>query len=285
MSNNQDLPAKNPDLNEEDDSDEEDDDYVPSGDEAGSSSSGDFDPFWPHHFGSHVASYSCLVSRTASEESGEGEDEGDFDDIPKSSGTKRKLQEEDTTERKESKLSEEEEKKRADELWAMFNDEEEDIKPKPAPSVPVVTSKPVVETKPVKAEEKNSILVETNPIVKEEEEDLTVKEETTPEIPQKESLRDTPSVSKPIVPPAKKSGGLSSLVSRLGNKKKESTLIKSKNDWQRYKEDEGIVEELTEHTKSKDSFVEKQAFLQRADLRQFEQEKSVRDKIRSKKLP
>lgn len=75
--------------------------------------------------------------------------------------------------------------------------------------------------------------------------------------------------------------GLADRLSALG-KKKESVLTKSLKDWQQLKEEEGLVEELAEHTKSKDSFVERQAFLQRADLRQFEQEKSIRDKIRAR---
>ena len=85
----------------------------------------------------------------------------------------------------------------------------------------------------------------------------------------------------PVARPAARKPGLADRLSALG-KKKESVLTKSQRDWQQLKQDEGLVEELAEHTKSKDSFVERQAFLQRADVRQFEQEKSVRDKIRSR---
>ena len=89
---------------------------------------------------------------------------------------------------------------------------------------------------------------------------------------------------KPSLRPQSKLG-LSNRLTALRPKKKESVLSRSKTDWERLKQDEGLVEELSEHLKSRESFVERQAFLQRADVRQFEQEKSVRDIIRSKRLP
>ena len=94
----------------------------------------------------------------------------------------------------------------------------------------------------------------------------------------------TPSASaRPAFLPQRRPG-LADRLSAL-TKKKEGVLAKSKSDWERMKKEEGLVEELSEHVKSKDSFVERQAFLQRADVRQFEQEKSVRDKIRARRLP
>jgi len=70
----------------------------------------------------------------------------------------------------------------------------------------------------------------------------------------------------------------SNLDAILGGHKKPklSTLEKSKMDWSQFKEKEGIHDELNQHLKSKNSFLDKQAFLQRTDLRQFEKEKEVR---------
>lgn len=69
-------------------------------------------------------------------------------------------------------------------------------------------------------------------------------------------------------------------------KSKLSTLTKTKHDWDEYKKDKDIVEELEAHQKSKHSYVEKQAFLERTDHRQYQQEKKVREhqrKIRMQK--
>lgn len=76
-------------------------------------------------------------------------------------------------------------------------------------------------------------------------------------------------------------GGLSSIMGVLSNKKaKLGTLDKSKMDWNQFIEQEGIKEELQTHNKGKDGYVEKQMFLERADLRRFEIEKQSREKAR-----
>ncbi|KAI9556015.1 hypothetical protein GHT06_018578 [Daphnia sinensis] len=77
--------------------------------------------------------------------------------------------------------------------------------------------------------------------------------------------------------PALRTGGLSSLTSQLSNKKsKLSTLEKSKLDWDQFKNDEGIAEDLKSFNQGKKGFLERQAFLERADVKQFEIEKSLR---------
>lgn len=77
--------------------------------------------------------------------------------------------------------------------------------------------------------------------------------------------------------PPLRSGGLSSFTSQLTNKKsKLSTLEKSKLDWDRFKSDEGIAEDLKSFNQGKKGFLERQAFLERADVKQFEIEKSLR---------
>ncbi|XP_057379657.1 craniofacial development protein 1-like [Daphnia carinata] len=77
--------------------------------------------------------------------------------------------------------------------------------------------------------------------------------------------------------PALRAGGLSSLTSQLSNKKsKLSTLEKSKLDWDKFKHDEGIAEDLKSFNQGKKGFLERQAFLERADVKQFEIEKTLR---------
>ena len=65
-----------------------------------------------------------------------------------------------------------------------------------------------------------------------------------------------------------------------GKKSKMGCLDKSKLDWDSFVEKEGIKEELSTFNKGKEGFVEKQAFLERADHRRFEIEKEAREKTR-----
>jgi len=78
----------------------------------------------------------------------------------------------------------------------------------------------------------------------------------------------------------KRPGGLAGIVGAIGKKQKMGVLDKSKLDWNSFVSEEGISEELKTHNKGKDGYVEKQLFLERADYRQFEIEKSIRDKNR-----
>jgi len=75
-------------------------------------------------------------------------------------------------------------------------------------------------------------------------------------------------------------GGLAGIVGSIGKKAKMGCLDKSKLDWNSFVQETGIKEELKTFNKGKDGYVEKQMFLERADLRQFEQEKALRDKNR-----
>lgn len=77
-------------------------------------------------------------------------------------------------------------------------------------------------------------------------------------------------------------GGLSSVLGQLGKKNKLSVLEKTKLDWTGFKRNEGIDEELQTHNKGRDGYLERQDFLQRTDLRQFEIEKSMRQTHRRK---
>jgi len=78
----------------------------------------------------------------------------------------------------------------------------------------------------------------------------------------------------------RKVGGLASVVGSIGKKAKMGCLDKSKLDWNQFVQDEGIKEDLTTFNKGKEGYVEKQMFLERADVRQFEIEKAAREQTR-----
>ncbi|KAK6638146.1 hypothetical protein RUM44_008574 [Polyplax serrata] len=80
----------------------------------------------------------------------------------------------------------------------------------------------------------------------------------------------------PNFPNRGRGGGLSSVLNQIGKKDKMSTLKKSQLDWNNFKKSEGIEEEIKQHNRGKDGYLERQDFLQRTDLRQFEIEKDLR---------
>ncbi|TDH09109.1 hypothetical protein EPR50_G00083170 [Perca flavescens] len=93
---------------------------------------------------------------------------------------------------------------------------------------------------------------------------------------------ETEEASSPRQPPppgpsAKRPAGVSGILGRIGAKKqKMSTLEKSKMDWDAFKSEEGITEELAIHNRGREGYVERKNFLERVDHRQFELEKAVR---------
>lgn len=99
---------------------------------------------------------------------------------------------------------------------------------------------------------------------------------------QKPSSSDPQRPAKGRAP--KSLGGIGSVLNQLGRKPKISTLEKSKLDWDRFKKEENIEDELAAHNKGKDGYLERQDFLQRADLRRFEIEKEIRTVERNKRL-
>lgn len=78
--------------------------------------------------------------------------------------------------------------------------------------------------------------------------------------------------------PAKQGSNVGALLDSLKGKKKITTMQKSTLDWGKYKKDEKLEAELDQQRK--DGFLEKQAFLQRTDVRQFENEREARLKER-----
>ncbi|CAH1398108.1 unnamed protein product [Nezara viridula] len=177
-----------------------------------------------------------------------------------------KTQEEEKEEEKENSevLTEEEKKKKSDSLWADFM---KDCGP------PAKTQSTKTETEPESQPRPKS-----QPIPKPEPAKVTqvltfAGEEVRIEKP------------APVGESSKRggrasTGGLSSVLSMIGKKGKLSTLEKSKLDWDSFKAKEGIVEDLERHNKGRNGYLEKQDFLQRADLRQFEIEKNMRSVTR-----
>lgn len=90
--------------------------------------------------------------------------------------------------------------------------------------------------------------------------------------------------ASPIASFNRRSGGsgLNSVLGQIGKKNKLSILEKTKLDWSGFKRNEGIDEELQTHNKGRDGYLERQDFLQRTDLRQFEIEKNMRQANRRK---
>lgn len=83
--------------------------------------------------------------------------------------------------------------------------------------------------------------------------------------------------SSPAPSSGKRAAGLSGILGRIGGKKQKiSTLEKSKMDWDAFKSEEGIGEELAIHNRGREGYVERKNFLERVDHRQFELEKAVR---------
>lgn len=283
MSSEKEEPEQSVNIEEEDSDDEEDEDYVPEG---GGSSEEDCDfvrtIFYPHHFvptDPDGDNGSGSGSGDEDEEAVDSDEEGGCD----SSSRKRKKVQHDVSKkemRRESGLTAEEEKAKTDALWAELNSLSEpsstsnqgrssEAQVKATESLPtgvkVEPSSTVTSTSSTSSSTSSSTVTKSDP--------------QTPSLSSAISSSSTPSI------PVRKPGGLSNLAASLGKKKGGSTLLKSKQDWETFKSESGLVEELAEHTKGKDSFVERQAFLSRADVRQFEREKEIRDKIRARRLP
>lgn len=182
-------------------------------------------------------------------------------------------------------LTVEEEKKKVDSLWADFlkdtgtkPKETTKVEVKATPTPSKITKK--ADSKP--AEEKKVTITKIFEFAGEE-----VK--VTKEVPVNSVEAKISTGSGGIATRGRSSvrgrgGGLSSVLSQLGKKEKISTLEKSKLDWDTFKKDENIEEELQAHNKGKNGYLERQDFLERADLRQFEIEKDIRATHRSNRL-
>ncbi|KAM4639461.1 craniofacial development protein 1 isoform 2-T2 [Amazona ochrocephala] len=178
---------------------------------------------------------------------------------------------------------EEEIKKKEDALWASFLS---DVGQKPKPEASMQAEKAEGERSGKKLQEKpkDSGKVTITKMFDFAGEEVRVTKEvdsTSKEakafLKQQEKWQSGAPTSLPTVSGVKRPSGMSSLLGKIGSKKqKMSTLEKSKLDWESFKEEEGIVEELAIHNRGKDGYIERKAFLERVDHRQFEIERDLR---------
>ncbi|XP_037954274.1 craniofacial development protein 1-like [Teleopsis dalmanni] len=199
---------------------------------------------------------------------------------------------------KDALESDDDEKSRTDALWADFLSDVKVVPKKEKSSTTAISS-----SKPSSISNKAKSSVQTKSTVEEPKiekladepvkktltevlnfagEDVVVQKEVSADSI-KENSRG--SGSKPVVKGIKRfssgGSGISSIINQIGKKKKMSVLEKSKLDWNSYKEDEGIDDEIKTFNKGKDGFLERQDFLQRTDLRQFEIERNIRQSRRN----
>lgn len=188
------------------------------------------------------------------------------------------------TDEKEAELDPEEEKRRADAIWADFlNDTETPPEPKtngsastaktaPTATVTASSSKPSIPAK-VPATAPKEIFEFAGETIEIPSKSVAAPLKTTEET-------KSPSTAAPKLAAGTKrasvGGGLSSMLNQLTKKNKLSVLEKTKLDWDGFKDDQGISEELQTHNRGRDGFLERRDFLERTDLRQFEIEKNLR---------
>lgn len=135
------------------------------------------------------------------------------------------------------------EKEKADLLWADFLKDVEPLpKKRPTQSCPT-TSKP----EPATVEKKVKVTKVMNFAGE------TVLVDT--EVDAKEA-RESNSEAEAPLPGTKRPAGVQNVLSRILNKKQKlSVLDKSKLDWERYKKEKGIEEEIQTHNRGKDGWV------------------------------
>lgn len=224
------------------------------------------------------------------------EEEEEEEDASGESGGSSSEGEDSAAEQEKGTGSEDARKKKEDELWASFlNDVGSKAK---VPSSPPVKKREETEetssgTSVVKAEEpekpKETEKVKITKVFDFAGEEVRVTKEvdaTSREAKSffKQNEKENPQAHVPSALPSlpagsglKRSSGMSSLLGKIGAKKqKMSTLEKSKLDWESFKEEEGIGEELAIHNRGKEGYIERKAFLDRVDHRQFEIERDLR---------
>ncbi|XP_050091588.1 craniofacial development protein 1 isoform X2 [Anopheles aquasalis] len=197
--------------------------------------------------------------------------------------------------KEDKELDEEEEKRRTDALWADFlggssNSSTHEtkstttsttLKASEATKAAPVSKKPVVPAVRKPAESEKKLTVEKIFEFAGERVVVTEEEGGSQGNAPKGSSPAASTAPKAANAPPSRGGGLGSVLNQIGKKNQLSTLEKTKLDWNRFKRQEGIEEELQTHNKGKDGFLERRDFLERTDVRQFEIEKSFRQSKRS----
>ncbi|CAN7938040.1 unnamed protein product [Ixodes hexagonus] len=187
-----------------------------------------------------------------------------------------------------------EEKQKADLLWADFLKDVGPLPKKGSPQAqtPAATSSPTPTPKPEPATATPSVekKVKITKVMNFAGETVLVDKEVDADSKEaqchaKDSASPSSGSATALLPGTKRPAGAKSVLNQLLNKKQKlSVLEKSRLDWERHKREKGIEEEIQTHNRGKDGYLEKQAFLQRADLRQFEIEKDLRAKARVTRL-
>lgn len=78
-------------------------------------------------------------------------------------------------------------------------------------------------------------------------------------------------------PPVVKRKGLDAVLGTIMNKKSKLTVLqKTSLDWNTYKLEQGISEELQNYNKGRGGFIDRQRFLQKSDVRSYEIERDLR---------
>ncbi|XP_069995022.1 craniofacial development protein 1-like [Penaeus vannamei] len=243
---------------------------------------------------------------------GEEEEDDDLDEDgegksaakdKKKKGRKKKGQKTEEKEAEQDVVSSEKDKKKEDNLWADFLADVED-KPSPPPkpkasswaallgkkssSSANSTSEPKKETQKTKNQDNKSSTVKITKVFEFAGEEVRIEKEVDANSAEAKAATLTPESSTTLdkkaspVGGVKRPAGLSNIIGLLDNKKQKlTTLEKTKLDWNSFKAEEGIDEELESHKKSKHGYLDKQAFLERADIRQFEIERAMRQSKRS----
>ncbi|XP_078687963.1 craniofacial development protein 1-like [Branchiostoma floridae x Branchiostoma belcheri] len=293
-------------------SDSEDEDYVPSGGEMsedsepeGEEEDRDFKPKGKKAAKKGQKKNKSSLPVRQSKRGMQFTDE-DEEDKPSTGEEEEEEEEERKEEPEEPKVEEQVEKKKADDLWASFL---KDVGGPPARpktssagglgSLTQKTSSVAASTSQTQAKPKSKVTVtkvydfagEEVKVSEEVDADSVEATSTPPDekttdssstssgpVPQQSSSTAVPRLGGSTVTGVKRpvGGGLGSVLSKISKKPKMSTLVKSKLDWDTYKKEEQIEEDLAIHNRGKEGYLERQAFLQRTDLRQFEVERNMR---------
>eukprot|EP00058_Branchiostoma_floridae_P020443 XP_002605933.1 hypothetical protein BRAFLDRAFT_59753 [Branchiostoma floridae] len=268
-------------------SDSEDEDYVPSGGEIsedsepeGEEEDGDFRPKGKKAQKKSKSSLPVRQSKRGVHFENK-EEEDDEEDKPGNEEEEEEEQEEREEESEQTKVTEEVEKKKADDLWASFL---KDVGGPPArpktssagglgslsqktSSVAASSSQTQTKPKPKVTVTKVYDFAGEEVKVSEEVDADSVDAQSAPISSTAVPATGNSSTSNAPVPQQ----SISTAVPRPGG-----STVKSKIDWDSYKKEEQIEEDLAIHNRGKEGYLERQAFLQRTDLRQFEVERNMR---------
>lgn len=78
-----------------------------------------------------------------------------------------------------------------------------------------------------------------------------------------------------------KATGIDAVLSQIKGPQKFTTIDKTNVDWENFKDKAGLEEELKKKAQGKDAYLVKKDFLNRVDVRRFEQEREERNKKRA----